>query len=147
MTTIKTDENVGQQDHIAATECAEIARNLNNKYGSFAGSRYFELSFDADKEAVFVKVILRDEPGGFFYPVEGRLAYSDFDLKKRDAAMLMIDYIDMYFDEYFREEGGCYLPIDWANYEYDEVSFQLKGQVLNLQAENMADELLRDTLH
>jgi hypothetical protein len=62
-------------------------------------------------------------------------------MSSRDAALFLVDYIDAYYEEYLRD-GETFLPIDWAEYESEGVVFQLKGQVLNLEAEKLADEIL-----
>ena len=53
-------------------------------------------------------------------------------------ARLLCDYIGEYFAEYFREGGELYLPIDWADYQWEGVSLQMRGQILNLEAERLA---------
>jgi hypothetical protein len=54
----------------------------------------------------------------------------------------LIDYIDSYFEEFFRENGEVLLPIDWAPFDWEGVPIQLKGQIFNLEVEKMADEWL-----
>ena len=130
------------QDLPIASECAEIADTLNRKYAGFVGARHFEVETSKDSTGIHAKVTLRNRSGSFCYPVEGRLAHIDHDLGLRDAAHLLLDFIDAYFAEYFRE-GDVYLPIDWADYESDGITLQMRGQILNLEAERLADEWLK----
>jgi hypothetical protein len=114
---------------------------LSRKYGAALKQRYFEVDLKRDGSGVYAKVTLRDRSGSFYYPVEGRIAHEDHSMSSRDAALFLVDYIDAYYEEYLRD-GETFLPIDWAEYESEGVVFQLKGQVLNLEAEKLADEIL-----
>ena len=126
----------------SAADCAEMARLLDQKYADARGPRAFEISLSKDTQGIYARVLLRNERGTFYYPVEGRIANRDHDLSERDAAVLVLDFIDSYFEEYFREGGDLMLPIDWAEYQWDGTPLQLRGQVINLEAEQLADELL-----
>ena len=124
------------------SECADLARLLDRKFAGLRGARYFGVEFSKDGQGVYAKVTLRNDSSSYFYPVEARIAFADTDLGERAAGMFLLDYISEYFAEYFREDGDCYLPIDWTEYQWDGVAFQVKGQILNLELEKMADELL-----
>ena len=63
-------------------------------------------------------------------------------MEESGVALLLCEYIGEYFAEYFREGGELYLPIDWADYSWEGVPLQMRGQILNLEAERLADELL-----
>jgi hypothetical protein len=131
-----------QPKFVSPDECAELVRLMARKYAASLDHRYFEAELNKDSRGVYAKVTLRNQTGSFFYPVEGRLAHLDHDMSEREAALFLLNYIDAYFDEYFREGGEVYLPIDWADYEDDGIPLQLKGQIFNLEVERMADELL-----
>jgi len=128
---------------ITEDECTEVSRQLERKYAGSLGERHFETQARKDGQGVYAKVTLRNQSGSYFYPVEGRIAHMDHDMNARDAGLFLLDYIDTYFAEYFREGGDIYLPIDWADYEMDDIPLQLKGQIFNLEIELMADELLQ----
>jgi hypothetical protein len=123
-------------------ECQEVVQLLNRKHANNLKGRRFEGSVEGDTLAVLVRITLRNASGSYYYPVEGRLDYSNQDMSAHDAALFLLDYLPLYFDEFFADDEGVFLPIDWANHECDEVKFQLKGQILNLEAERLADELL-----
>jgi hypothetical protein len=127
---------------VTVEECAEFSRQMERKYAAFLRQRSFETKVRKDARGIYATVTLRNASGSYFYPVEGRVAHLDHDLSERAAALFVLDYIEAYFAEYFREDGGVFLPIDWADYECDGIPLQLKGQILNLEVEKMADELL-----
>lgn len=134
---------IAKKDTFLTTdECAALADVMQRKYASLAGRRQFLIEAKKETRGVYAKVTLRNESGSFFYPVEGRIADIDHDLTPREACLLVLDYIDAYYAEYLREGGDVYLPIDWAEYEVDGIPLQLKGQILNLEVENMADDWL-----
>ena len=95
---------------------------------------------------VLVQVLLSNEDESFFYPVDARVKFEVEEMSVNEAALFLIDYIDVYFEEFLLEEDEeLYLPIDWKDFEYEAVNFQMKGQIFNKSLENMADELLRQS--
>lgn len=131
-------------DRIVLTdaECRELATVMNRKYAGYLGARSFEISVTMDDNGVFVKVLLRDPEGTYYYPVDSRMNVAKAKMDRREAAMLMLDYSDMYFDEYFQQGEDVYLPIDWSSHECEGVTFEMKGQIQNLKLEGEADEIL-----
>ena len=128
---------------ISVEECKRYADLLNKKYAHYVAARWFEASIEQDMHGVYAKVVLRNESSSFYYPVEGRLAYAQQSISVRDAALLLMEYIDIYFDQYFKEDCDVFLPIDWADFTCEGVDLQLKGQILNLEVEQLADDFLR----
>ena len=102
------------------------------------------MSFCAlDKEE---KVLLKKEDESFYYPVETQINLAEEGLSQKEAALFLFDYIDYYFDEYFKEDERIYLNIDWKKIQFDSKSFQIKGQILNLKQEKAAENLLNKNL-
>ena len=120
----------------------QLEKMMNEKYEGFLQKRTFHLSADSEDQQVSVCVTLQNEDESFVYPVQGRLNCETEDMEPDEAALFLIDYIDSYFEDFFDDEEALYLPIEWANYSYDAVDMQLKGQILNLKVERMADDLL-----
>ena len=129
-------------EQISTDECEQIANLMNRKYAAFIHDRTFRVAANVDETAVHAKITLRDDAGLFVYPVEGRLQYDAQGLKVRDSALLLFDFIDLYFEEYLKQNGEVYLPIDWADYSLDEVTLQLRGQIINEKLERLGDEWL-----
>lgn len=129
------------KEFISEQECSDIASLMGKKYADALKARFFEVRITDDKTGVYAQVVLRNKSGSFFYPVDGRLNYAEQNLGRREAGLMLLDYIDLYFEEYLRDQD-TFLPIDWADYDCDGVNLQLKGQILNLEIEKMADEFL-----
>lgn len=127
-------------------ECDQIASLLGRKHTSFLRQRFFEVSVRKDSHGVYAKVIFRSRDGSFYYPVEARAAHMDHDLDEAAAAQLLCEYIGEYFAEYFQADNELYLPIDWADYVWEGMPLQMRGQILNLEAERLADELLSNAV-
>lgn len=124
---------------LEASEMQNIASLLNRKYAGLIKDRYFEVETSLDFRGVYAKLILRNQSGSFFYPVEGRIQHMAHARSVREAGLLLLDHLTDYFDQYLHSDGEVYLPIDWEDYEVEGVCFQMKGQILNLEMERLAD--------
>jgi hypothetical protein len=122
-------------------ELKELAKAMNTKYKSVLDGRLFSLEAEHKDDGVYVTVLLKNKDSSFYYPVEARVKYKHEELGVSEAALFLIDYIDTYFEEFLVSQE-IYLPIDWADYEYEAVDFQIKGQILNKKLDQLADELL-----
>jgi hypothetical protein len=61
--------------------------------------------------------------------------------------MLLLDFIDVYFEEFFHDRQDTWLPIDWAGFNFEGFEFELKGQVLNKRTEELADLFLEGKIN
>ena len=117
---------------------------MNTRYAAHLGLRRFHMETRIEKDAGFASVTLRDGEGDFHYPVEARMALvKDSELTPFEALSLLVDYIDLYFEEYFREDENTFLPIDWSTYSFEGYELQMKGQVMNQRLESMGDSLMK----
>ncbi len=128
---------------IAENDSQNLARIMGCKYASSLKGRYFTLQTWFEQKKVFVTVTLQNEDKTYVYPVE---AYFEFEkeegLSVKEVALTLVDYIDSYFDEYFQENEMSYLPIDWHPYSFEGCQFFLKGQIVNMHLESLANQLL-----
>ena len=132
------------QDQLFLTEqeATSLAAQLNRKNVYNLEGKLFTVSGKVVDPLVEVKVVLKNADESFYYPVEARMEFGKEDKTAREAALFLIDYIDVYFEEYFEQDGELLLPINWTAHEYDAVNFELKGQVLNMKLERWADQLI-----
>lgn len=127
-------------------EIQTLAEAMNTKYRLARRERLFQISVEKKGKGIYVTVLLANTEQSFYYPVEARILYEAEELSPRNAALFLIDYIDMYFEEFLLEEDeSLYIPIDWADHQYDAIDFQIRGQIINKMLENMADELLQQS--
>ena len=117
---------------------------MDKKYRSRLGDRRFTIGATREGDEVSVRVLLANEDESFYYPVEGRIMAAAEELTALAAGQFLIDYIDMYFEEFLDSGEEVLVRIDWDDHQYDAVNFQLRGQILNRQLEKMADDLLGD---
>ena len=123
-----------------------LAKSMESKYAMALKGRTFRIEAEVKGRGVFVTVILSNADKSYYYPVEARVLYEKEEMQRGEAALFLIDYIDAYFDEYLIQENEeIYLPIDWADFHYEAIDFQMRGQILNLKLEEMAEQLLRDS--
>jgi len=123
-------------------ECLDVAKLLNSQHRHVSGNRLFLVECRCLDKAVYTTATLRNKDGSFFYPVDTRIVLDQQNLDKREASLCLFNFIDTYFQEFFREEESVYLPIDWTDFTIDRLALQAKGQILNLVLEKMADHWL-----
>lgn len=137
-----------QQAFLTGAESAQLAEAMNTKYRLALVKRKFSIKVSHEGRAVYVSVLLSNEDESYYYPVEGRILHEEEGLAPRKAALFLIDYIDMYFEEFLLEEDeSIYIPIDWTDHQYEATDFQIRGQILNRKLEAMADEWLQQGKH
>lgn len=137
-----TDE---KRSWVSQQDLTSLSDAMNVKYAQKKGDRIFRIDAKKDEGRVLVTVLLCNEDSSFHYPVEGRILYENEDMMAGEAAIFLIDYIDMYFEEFFgSDQEEVYLPIDWSDHQYDAVDFQIRGQIRNKKLEVMADDLLKN---
>ena len=128
---------------MANEELKELEQILNLRYAQYLSNRFFEISSNVDGIGlVQVKVLLQNTEQSFYYPIEARLDSKDQNISPEQATLVMIDYIDYYFAEYFKEDENVLIPIDWSEFALDGVKFQMRGEIRNLRYELAADEIL-----
>lgn len=131
------------RESVVSTEkCALLARTMERKYASSLGDRNFYITVQGVSDGILATVLLANASGSFHYPVEGRIQSGQKGFSDEDAALFLVEYMDGYFEDYLTRDSDLFLPIDWNDFESDGRTFQLKGQILNLELEKMADAIL-----
>ena len=120
-------------------DLAQLNDRFNSRYHDRRGDRSFTINAKCYDDKVWMQTLLRNNSDTFHYAVE---TYTSKNKHPRAQAFFLLAYMDAYWDEYFSEDEGVYLPIDWTEHCYQEEKFFIKGQVLNLKAEKLANDLL-----
>ena len=137
--------NPSTHEQALAEKNQEVANLFEKKYGAWLGQRFFEVTSATQSAGVTVNVTLRNADKSFFYPIEGRIQHEDQDMKADEARSFLLDYIDAYIEEFLTGGEETYLPIDWANYDCEGLELQLRGQILNIKLEELADQLMNQS--
>ena len=116
---------------------------MNIKYSLFLKEREFSLESKVEASTVFATVYLKKEDKSYHYPIQAKINFQEEDLTEKEAILFLLDYIDYYFDEFFKENENIFLPIDWKEVQFDNKVFLIKGQILNLKREKEADLFLK----
>lgn len=127
---------------ITEQELGDLQKIMILKYGAYLKDRSFTISHTNDKQDIHCSITLENPQGTFVYKVEAAVSKKNLALKDKEALLVMLDYIDIYFDEYLKGEENVYIPIDWTDYTFENLTFKMRGQVRNRKAEDLADELL-----
>ncbi len=132
-------------DFLNQDDCDALAKAMESKYAMSLKGLSFRVEAEVKGRGVFVKVILSNQDRSYYYPVEARVLYEKEEMQRGEAALFLLDYIDAYFDDYLTQENEeIFLPIDWADFQYEAVDFQMRGQILNLKLEELAEQLLKN---
>ncbi len=119
-----------------------VAQLLERKYGAWLGQRYIEVESHSDGSVLTIKITLRNRDKSYVYPIEGRMMISDQDLTVDEARDFLLDFMDAYIQEFLSGGEETYLTIDWSNYDCDGIELQLRGQILNVKLEELADQMI-----
>ena len=131
------------EEFLTDAECVELAEIMVKKYRIAMKDRSFSIRASVQDKGVYVTIILSNKDQSYYYPVEARMMFDAEEMEPREAALFLIDYIDVYFEEYlYEEDEQIYLPIDWSDHEYEAINLQIRGQILNQKLDAMADEWL-----
>lgn len=125
-------------------EIKKICNHMNAKFASLLNGESFKLESGCKNEQCQIRLTLSNKEQSFFYPIEAVCMRDDEHkhLSTEDIGILMLDYLNLYFQDFLSEERNVYLPIDWSVHHSDEITFFVRGFVRNLKTEQMADELL-----
>ena len=114
------------------------------KHASYLSEdEWFEISGYRAKREVSISITLRNKDDSLHYPVECRMDLDSNPVAGPVAAQdVLLDFQDYYFSRYFEEDRDLYLPIDWANMQFERYTLQARGQILNAKVEDLADLLM-----
>ncbi|MEI6397286.1 MAG: hypothetical protein WCO71_00825 [Pseudomonadota bacterium] len=119
-----------------------VAQLLERKYGAWLGQRFVEVESHSDGAVLTIKITLRNRDKSYVYPIEGRIMFADQDMTADETRDFLMDFMDAYIQEYLSGGEETYLTIDWSNYDCDGVELQLRGQILNVNLEDLAEQLI-----
>ena len=128
-----------------AEENAELARLLNKKFKPFIDGEHFRVESGVNKEQIQVKVTLSNSDDSFVYPIEAVFMRDPaVKFSTAEIAALMLDYLDVYWNEYLSGERDILLPLDWSEHGLEGAEFYLRGFVRNQSLEAQADALFKE---
>src|SRR5436190_5743958 len=100
------------EELLSADVTTELARLMTRKYATHVRDRTFSIIAKQEFDEVTAVVTLSNPKETFYYPVEALMNFVEQEMKPAEAALFLIDYIDLYFEEFFEEDEGLYIPID-----------------------------------
>jgi hypothetical protein len=121
----------------------ELANALNKKHQIYLDGRTITLRSIGEKDVVAVEALISNEDKSFYYPIQGMIRNPrEQELDEQEALLFLLDYIDLYLEDYFESSEDLLIPIDWTEYQYDAVDFFLRAQILNQKLEDSANTIL-----
>ena len=131
----------------------KVEQGLQNRYGRFLqdGER-FKVTGKSEDDAWTICVTFENTDQSLHLPVEVVLMVNENPQCTTDQARdTLVDFIDYYFDRYFKGARHVTLPIDWKAIPFGEYTIRARGWERNLKLEVAADRLLAggsvDDLH
>jgi hypothetical protein len=133
------------------THAEKISALMNTKYRTLLEDEKFQIESGYSDQQIQIKVTLERNDKSVFYPIElifvpeGR---DDITAQSADEiASLMLDYIDVYWQEYLNDGRDVFVPLAWSKHTCEGVEFFIRGFVRNRSLEEQADELFRKHGH
>jgi hypothetical protein len=127
---------------LAIDECQELATILNLRHGAFLGDRKFSVECNAGENWLEVVITLARGDETYVYPLEGRICLRDCSQSPREAALVLVDYMGLYFDAFFEDQENTFVTIDWQPHDHEGTTLELRGQILDRCRERQADAIL-----
>jgi hypothetical protein len=130
-------------------EVLKINSLLNTKYRSMLLNERFVVESGYDAQQIQLKVTLERIDGTVYYPIEllhireDEGAHNQTNVTADELASLMLDYIDVYWQEYLSDGRDVFVPLAWDKHTCEGVEFYIRGFVRNRSLEQQADELFR----
>lgn len=128
-------------------EILNIQSLLNKKHSLYLDDEEFILEIGTSKEQIQLKIALNKKNNNVSYPIECIYLKETAKEEEQDIVLKMIDYLDIYWANYFSEERNVFVPIDWSKHEFEGVSFYVRGFLRNIELENAANEFLHKHGH
>ena len=127
--------------------CGRISNYLQKRFASFLDKESFSVVAGYKNDQIQLTLTLRNKDDSFFYPVEAVFVYDEgVEEKERppheDIALIMLDYLTMYFEEFLADGRNVFLPLNWSVHQSEDLTFFLRGFTRNLKLEQDADALL-----
>jgi len=113
-------EILKKEDEVLALETL-----LNEKHGAGRKARQFYVNAGYRAPWVGVEVLLQSLDQKFYYPVQAVAEYTKSGAGKQALASLLLDFIDLYFAEFFADEDTL-VPIDWTTFDCEIVSLRMR---------------------
>lgn len=95
------------------------------------------------ENTLFITAIFKNHEETFYYPFETSINSEDNpSLKDAEARLLLLDFIDEYFESFFKSERNTFIPIDWTSFKFKDNELYARGQIVNKKVEDETLEFL-----
>ena len=124
-------------------EIVNIKKLLSKKHLLYLENETFEIDSGTLSDQIQICISLIKNDKSTYYPIECIfIKESNHSIKETEIAFTMLDYVDLYWENYFSEERNVFIPLDWSKHEFEGVSFYMRGFVRNLHLESQAEAYL-----
>jgi len=133
------------------THTEKISALMNTKYRTLLEDEQFQIESGYNESQVQIKVTLERNDKSVFYPIELIFVPEEREeitsQSADEVASLMLDYIDVYWQEYLNDGRDVFVPLAWSKHTCEGVEFFVRGFVRNRSLEEQADELFKKHGH
>jgi hypothetical protein len=124
-------------------ELFKVTKLLNKKHMIYLENEHFEIESSFDQNQVQLCISLTKKDMSKSYPIECVfIKETNQSYQNSSIALTMLDYLDIYWTNYFSEERTVFVPLDWSKHEFEGLNFYIRGFIRNLDLETNANEFL-----
>jgi hypothetical protein len=143
-TRAKGISDVTEKPFVSLEFVAKVEQALLIRYGRFLKTgEVFRVNGQSDKEAWSLQIVFENEDRSRHLPIDVAMVVGDNPKCTDDAARTtLVDFVDYFFDRYFQGAREITLPIDWAEFPFNNRKVRARGWEKNLKLEDAADRIL-----
>ena len=122
----------------------QLLEALRKRHGTRLKDETLTVSAQMDGSNVVANLVLAKRDRTYVYDMNAAVDSEDRRLRSVDEALdLVIDFLDWYLGEYFKESREILLPLDWQPHQFGDYEVLARGDVRNEILDDAADAWLR----
>jgi len=132
----------------ATQELSKINALMNKKHALSLNDECFSIQAECNEAQIQLCVSLNKDDKSTIYPIECVFMKEEGEkVVDAEITVLMLDYLDVYWTEYFSSDRNVFCTLDWSAHLCEEHRFYVRGFVRHKALEDEANALLEEMGH